>query len=84
MYDIGDLREGVYGLENLYKVAKEIDELKNVELYGIGTNMSCMSGILPTEENITEFLKAKKMSKNIWAESLPLLRRGTRMYLHFY
>lgn len=76
MYDIGDLREGVYGLENLYKVAKEIDELKNVELYGIGTNMSCMSGILPSEKNITEFLKAKKNVEEYLGRKLAVASAG--------
>lgn len=66
MYDIGDLREGIYGEENLIQAAKEVNALKNVELYGLGTNMGCMNGILPSKENLTDLVKVKeKVEQNI-------------------
>jgi len=53
MYELGDLREG--------SNAKEIDELvkkclnlSNIELYGIGTNLSCYGSIMPSKENMNE------------------------------
>ncbi len=76
MYDIGDLREGIYGVENLCKIAEEINALKNVELCGIGTNMSCMNGILPSKENIMEFLEAKKSVENCFGTKLDIASAG--------
>lgn len=76
MYDIGDLREGVYGVDNLCKIAEEMDTLKHVELCGIGTNMSCMNGILPSAENLTEFLEAKKSVEDCIGRKLAVASAG--------
>ncbi len=52
MIDLGDLREGVL-CENAVNTAEEIIKLKGVELAGIGTNLNCFGGIIPTVENLT-------------------------------
>lgn len=56
MYELGDLREGA-NLEELEKIIEESMHLKNIELYGIGCNLSCYGSIMPDNENMTELEK---------------------------
>lgn len=51
MVDVGDLREGVLP-EDALEMAKSIAMLKGVRLCGIGTNMGCYGGVLPTMQNL--------------------------------
>lgn len=50
MFDLGDLREGIYYKDDYLKVIEEILALKNVKLLGIGTNLTCYGGIIPSLE----------------------------------
>ncbi|MDI6601067.1 MAG: alanine/ornithine racemase family PLP-dependent enzyme [Thermoanaerobacteraceae bacterium] len=50
MVDVGDLREGVMP-EDVLDTVGEIIDLPGIELEGIGTNMGCYGGVLPTYEN---------------------------------
>lgn len=54
MVEMGDFREGI-APSNLDFYVKEILSLKNISLSGIGTNMKCFRGIIPTDENMQEF-----------------------------
>ena len=54
MVEMGDLREGIMP-KNLEKIVGDVLKLKNIELVGIGTNLKCFAGVLPTEENMNEF-----------------------------
>ena len=51
MIDVGDLREGVFGREQLDEIAPQIRECRGVELVGLGTNVGCYGSILPSVEN---------------------------------
>lgn len=51
MIDVGDLREGVMP-DDALKMAKQITQLNGVNLVGVGTNMGCYGGILPTMRNL--------------------------------
>ncbi|MGD1821560.1 MAG: alanine/ornithine racemase family PLP-dependent enzyme [Pleomorphochaeta sp.] len=52
MVDLGDLREGYIKKDELIKVANKVKTFSNVKLYGIGTNLSCYSFVIPSEENM--------------------------------
>ncbi|MEG0774686.1 alanine/ornithine racemase family PLP-dependent enzyme [Clostridium sp.] len=53
MIDLGDLREGLVDEKEILDLALYVEnELKNVELYGIGTNLGCYGSIKPTETNL--------------------------------
>jgi len=62
MVEMGDLREGIPE-KNLDKTIKEIKKLGGIELYGIGMNLACFGGIVPTEEKIEEFLEIVKKTE---------------------
>jgi predicted amino acid racemase len=53
MFDLGDLREGVFDEEEFIELTLYVEkELNNVKLYGIGTNLGCYGSIKPTENNL--------------------------------
>ncbi|MGB3368270.1 MAG: alanine racemase [Acidaminobacteraceae bacterium] len=53
MMDIGDLREGYIDKEELIKTALYIENnLKFVELHGIGTNIGCYGSVRATNQNL--------------------------------
>ncbi len=63
MVDVGDLREGVRP-EHAVETAKEICKIEGINLKGIGMNVNCYGGVLPTETNIGELLSvADKIEK---------------------
>lgn len=51
MVDVGDLREGIL-TGNVLEAVKRISGLKGIRLLGLGTNMGCFGGILPSPENL--------------------------------
>lgn len=53
MYELGDLREGC-GRDEIFELVNLTLSLKNLELYGIGVNLCCYGGIIPTFDNMTE------------------------------
>jgi len=88
MVDLGDLREGYFYEDDLYKSAEEIKKLEGVELIGIGTNLTCYGGVIPTPENLGRLVEIKKnLEKNHDVKlkiisggnssSIPLLYDGT-------
>ncbi len=55
MIDVGDLREGVRP-ENAVFTAKEMCKVEGIKLFGVGMNVNCYGGVLPTETNIGELV----------------------------
>ena len=56
MIDLGDLREGIMPDDALQMVG-EIRKLLGVKLIGLGANFCCVSGVIPTRENLTKLVK---------------------------
>ena len=55
MADLGDLREGYWDKDELVETAVYIEnELKNVKLMGVGTNLGCYGSIKPTVDKMNE------------------------------
>lgn len=50
MVDVGDLREGILP-EEVIKVASEGKNLQGIRIIGLGTNVGCYGGVLPSKEN---------------------------------
>ena len=55
MIDLGDLREGIfYQNEDLiFETVEEILSLENINLYGIGVNLTCYGAIIPKNDNLS-------------------------------
>jgi len=62
MFDIGDLREGIYDKEEYIDKIDKILKYKNVHLYGIGVNLTCYGSIIPT---LKTYKRLEKIKKNI-------------------
>lgn len=54
MADLGDIREGYVDSDELVDAAKRVAAMKNVELYGIGVNLTCFSFIQYDTEKLTQ------------------------------
>lgn len=54
MVDLGDLREGLFyqNEDAIMAVAEEVHAMSNVELYGMGTNLTCYGAIIPKSDNL--------------------------------
>jgi predicted amino acid racemase/arginase family enzyme len=55
MIDLGDLREGFWP-DDVIPAAREIVELPNLKLKGVGTNLTCYGGVIPTSENMQKLV----------------------------
>ena len=55
MVDLGDLREGIFfeNEEEILETAEKIHAMKHVELYGMGTNLTCYGAIIPKNDNLS-------------------------------
>lgn len=55
MIDLGDLREGIfYQNEDLiFQTVEEILAMENINLYGIGVNLTCYGAIIPKNDNLS-------------------------------
>ncbi|MDO5718646.1 MAG: alanine/ornithine racemase family PLP-dependent enzyme [Tissierellia bacterium] len=48
MIDFGDLREGYFNREELFSDIEKIIKLGNIKIEGIGLNLKCYGGVIPT------------------------------------
>lgn len=88
MIEMGDLREGVLG-ENVIDFYARIFELPNIEVIGIGTNLNCLHGVMPSQDKLIQLslykqlIEAKFNRKIRWVSggtsvTIPLLLKKMR------
>jgi len=67
MADLGDLREGFWDKEEMVKIARYVEnQLSNVDLRGVGTNLGCYGSIKATPEKLEELIEiAEEIEKGI-------------------
>jgi ornithine racemase len=53
MIEMGDLREGVMG-DRLIDFYGRIFNLSNIEVAGIGTNLNCLYGVMPSQDKLIQ------------------------------
>lgn len=55
MIDLGDLREGIFfqNEDLIYEAVEEILAMENINLYGIGVNLTCYGAIIPKNDNLS-------------------------------
>ena len=86
MVDLGDLREGIWPTD-LMEICREVIDLKGVRIAGIGTNLTCFGGVLPSRKNMKELVGyAEQIEVNFHikldiisggnSSSLPSFRKG--------
>lgn len=84
MIDLGDLREGLYytNEEQIYDTVKQVLELKNVELYGIGVNLTCYGAIIPKNENLSILADFARKIEEKFSIKLQVISGGNSSSLH--
>lgn len=76
MIEMGDLREGVMG-EELIEFYGTILKLPNIEILGIGTNLNCLSGIMPTQDKLIQLSLYKQLIESKFNIKIPWVSGGT-------
>ncbi|NBI30114.1 alanine/ornithine racemase family PLP-dependent enzyme [Chengkuizengella marina] len=78
MIDLGDLREGIWyrNRHEIFQTVQSIVGLKGVKLEGIGTNLTCFGGVMPTEENYTILVQLAEELRTEFNLPLPIVSGG--------
>ena len=81
MLDVGDLREGVDNIPELVALAKLCESLPNLRLRGVGTNLACMNGVLPTYENLSFLVEGAEAVEEAIGRQLEIISGGSSINL---
>lgn len=76
MIEMGDLREGVMG-EELIEFYQQLLHLPNIEIRGIGTNLNCLSGVMPTQDKLIQLSLYKQLIEAKFNITIPWVSGGT-------
>lgn len=75
MIDVGELREGILPAE-IFTAGDRLKRLRGIRVAGIGTNLTCLNGVIPTGENMSLFLKTGKELEKILGYRMGLISGG--------
>lgn len=76
MIDLGDLREGIFDSDEVFDTVKQVLDYDNLILKGIGTNLTCFGGVIPTNELLSKLVDYKTRIENIFNISLEIVSGG--------
>lgn len=76
MIEMGDLREGVMR-EDLLEFYGSVFDLPGIEVIGLGTNLSCLHGVLPNSDKLIQLALYKQIIELRFNRSIPLISGGT-------
>jgi len=75
MIDLGDLREGIWPAK-LNEVLGAITNLPGVEITGLGCNLACYGGVIPTAEKMQQLIDLRDQAETRFSIQLPVLCAG--------
>ncbi|WP_353893474.1 alanine/ornithine racemase family PLP-dependent enzyme [Proteinivorax hydrogeniformans] len=75
MVDLGDLREGIWPSDVL-ELKEQVKKLKNIEVLGLGTNLTCYGGVIPTNKNLKKLIELKESWEQDGQQSLKIISGG--------
>lgn len=76
MVETGDLREGVMG-EQLVEFYSQIFQLPNIEVIGLGTNLNCLNGVMPSTDKLIQLSLYKQIIELKFNKEIPWVSAGT-------
>lgn len=76
MIETGDLREGVMG-DHLIDFYSKVFELPNIEIIGIGTNLNCLHGVMPSQDKLIQLSLYKQIIELKFNRKIPWISGGT-------
>ncbi len=75
MVDVGDLREGVWPTHAV-DLVKEAAKLKGIHVVGMGCNLACYGGVIPSIENMQTLIQVRDECRKATGLPLDLLSGG--------
>ncbi len=82
MVDLGDLREGYYKEEDLFEDVEEVLKLEGVQLIGLGTNLTCYGGVIPSMDHMYRLNRLKREIEERFSIELEILSGGNSSSIH--
>lgn len=82
MVDLGDLREGYYDKESLFNAVEEIIKLKGIKIIGLGTNLTCYGGVIPTNEILNRLGRLEDEIEEKYNIELEIMSGGNSSTVH--
>lgn len=76
MVETGDLREGVMG-DHLIEFYSQIFELPNINVVGLGTNLNCLNGVMPSTDKLIQLSLYKQIIELKFNKEIPWVSAGT-------
>lgn len=83
MIEMGDLREGVMG-EDLVDFYGEIFRLPHIYISGLGTNLNCLTGVMPSEDKLIQLSLYKQIIEARFGREIPWVSGGTSVTLPLF
>jgi ornithine racemase len=84
MVDLGDLREGIYHESEIFNAVSRMIKMPQLQLAGLGTNLTCYGGVKPSAENLTKLVSLKKSLERMFSISLDVLSGGNGSTLSLF
>lgn len=76
MIEMGDLREGVLG-DQLLDFYGKIFELPNIKIVGLGTNLNCLYGVMPSQDKLIQLSLYKQLIEAKFDRKIEWVSGGT-------
>lgn len=76
MLEMGDLREGVLG-ERIVDFYASVANLPNLDIVGLGTNLNCLHGIMPSQDKLIQLSLYKQLVEARIGKGIPWASGGT-------
>lgn len=76
MVEMGDLREGVLG-DELVSFYEQVFHLPNIEIIGLGTNLNCLHGVMPSQDKLIQLALYKQIIELKFNRKIPWISGGT-------
>ena len=76
MFDLGDLREGIYYTSDYIETIRKIYKLDHIIVKGIGTNLTCYGGLVPNKEIYDRLISIKNNIEQDLQVSLDIISGG--------
>lgn len=76
MIEMGDLREGVMG-DDLINFYSRIFELPKIQVIGVGANLNCLNGVMPTHDKLIQLSLYKQLIEAKFNKKIPWVSGGS-------
>lgn len=76
MLEMGDLREGILG-QDIVKFYEKVFRIKGIEVIGIGTNLNCLFGVMPSHDKLVQLGLYRQILELKFNQKLPVISGGS-------